>query len=79
MNIEEKQTHVLQAPNGEFDDKTYQGMMELSFAYELPHVSQAAELQNAGTPLYFVHDRPCRRYGRVLDKIANGICGGEKP
>jgi MinD-like ATPase involved in chromosome partitioning or flagellar assembly len=79
LHIAEKQTHVLQAPNGEFDDKTYRGMIELPFAYELPYIKRAGELENAGTPLYFFRDRPCRRYGKILEEIAKGICGGEKP
>lgn len=79
LHIAEKQIHVLQAPTGEFDNKTYQSMMELSFAYELPYIKRAGELENAGTPLYFFHDRSCRRYGKVLEEIALRIVGGEKP
>lgn len=78
LHISEKQLHVLQAPNGEFDDKTYKSMMEISFEYELPHVKQAGELQNAGTPLYIHRDRHCRRYSKGLEQIAGKICGGEK-
>lgn len=77
LHIEEKQFHVLQAPNGEFDDKTYREIAELSFSCELPYVKRAGELQNAGTPLYFFHDRPCRRYSKVLERIADEICGGK--
>lgn len=79
LHVAEKQTHILLSPDGEFDDKTYRSMTELPFAYELPHVKRAGELENAGTPLYFFRDRPCRRYGKVLEQIANGICGGGKP
>jgi len=78
LHIAEKQTHILQTPNGEFDDKTYQSMMELPFAYELPYIKRAGELENSGTPLYFFHDRPCRRYSKVLERIVNGILGGGK-
>lgn len=78
LHIAEKQTHVLLVPNGEFDVKTYQGMTGLPFTYELPHIKRASELQNAGTPLYFFHDRPCKLYGKALEKIAGKICGGEK-
>ncbi|KJR44810.1 hypothetical protein UF75_4804 [Desulfosporosinus sp. I2] len=77
LHIAGKQIHVLQAPNGEFDDKTFQSMMGLSFAYELPFVKRAGELENAGTPIYFLHDRSCRRYGKVLEQIAEEICGGK--
>ncbi len=76
LHIAEKQTHILKTPNGEFDDKTYKSMMELSFDYELLYVKQASELENAGTPLYFFHDRHCRRYSKVLEKIADEICRG---
>ena len=76
LHIAEKQTHILQTPNGEFDDKTYKSMTELSFAYELPYIKQASELENAGTPLCFFHDRHCRRYSKVLEKIADEICRG---
>lgn len=79
LHIAEKQTHILLAPNGDFDDKAYQSMAELSFAYELPYVKQAGELENAGTPLYFFRDRAGRRYRKVLEEIATGICGGGKP
>ena len=79
LHIGEKQIHILQASNGDFDDKTYQSMTGLSFPYELPFVKRAGELENAGTPLYFFRDRTCRHYGRVLERIANGICGGENP
>ena len=79
LHIGEKQIHILQAPNGDFDDKNYRSMTGLSFAYELPFVKRAGELENAGTPLYFFRDRTCRHYGRVLERIANGICGGENP
>ena len=78
LHIAKKQTHILMAPNGEFDGKTYQDMMKLPFAYELPYVKGAAEMENAGTPLYFASDRPCRRYGRVMEQIAGKICGGGK-
>jgi MinD-like ATPase involved in chromosome partitioning or flagellar assembly len=79
LHIREKQTHILLAPNGEFDGKTYQAMMKLSFAYELPYIKGAGELENAGTPLYFANDRPCRRYGKVMEQIAGKICEGVKP
>lgn len=79
LHIGEKQTHILLAPNGEFDDKTYRSMTELPFAYELPYVKRAGELENAGTPIYFYNDKPCRRYGKMLEKIVDDICGGEKP
>lgn len=78
LHIAEKQLHILQAPNGEFDDKTYKSMAEISFGYELPYVNRAGELQNAGTPLYIHHDRHCRRYGKALELIAGKICGGTK-
>lgn len=78
LHLDEKQTHILLAPNGEFDDQTYRSMTELPFAYELPYIKRAGELQNAGTPLYFFRDRPCRYYGKVLEQIAGRICGGEK-
>jgi hypothetical protein len=78
LHLAEKQTHILLAPKGEFDDKTYRSMTELNFAYELPHIRRADELENAGTPLYFFNDRLCRRYGKVLEHIAGEICGGEK-
>ncbi|KJS88099.1 cobalamin biosynthesis protein CobQ [Peptococcaceae bacterium BICA1-8] len=77
LHIADKQTHILQLPNGEFDDKTYRSMTGLSFAYELPYIKQAGELENAGTPIYFFQDRTCRRYGKVLEQIAKEICGGE--
>ena len=77
LHIAEKQIHILQLPNGEFDDKTYRSMTELPFAYELPYIKRAGELENAGTPIYFFRDRTCRRYGKVLEQIAKGICGGE--
>lgn len=78
LHLAEKQTHILLAPNGEFDDKTYHSVTELNFAYELPHIRRADELENAGTPLYFFSDRLCRRYGKVLEHIAGEICGGER-
>lgn len=78
LHTTEKQEHILLAPNGEFDGKTYQDMMKLSFAYELPYIKSAGELENAGTPLYFASDRPCRRYGRVMEQLAGKICGGGK-
>lgn len=79
LHIGKKQTHILLASNGEFDDKTYRSMIELPFAYELPYIKRASELQNAGMPLYFFRDRPCRRYSKVLEEITSRICGGEKP
>jgi hypothetical protein len=79
LHIAEKQIHILQAPGGEFDDKVYRDMTGLSFPFELPYVKRASELQNAGTPLYFHRDRACRHYGKVLEQIADRICGGGKP
>lgn len=79
LHIGEKQTHILLEANGDFDNKVYQSMTELSFAYQLPYIKRAGELENAGTPLYFFRDRPCRRYRKVLEEIASGICGGGKP
>jgi len=78
LHIAEKQLHILQVPNGEFDDKIYKNMVEKSFAYELPHVNRASELQNAGTPLYIHHDRHCRRYSKVLERIAGKVYGGTR-
>lgn len=77
LHIADKQTHILQTPNGEFDDKTYRSMMELPFSYELPYIKWAGELENSGTPIYFFQGRTCRRYGKILEQIAKGICGGE--
>jgi len=79
LHIAEKQTHILLAPNGEFDDQTYREMTGLAFSFELPYVKRVSELQNAGTPLYFHRDRACRHYGKVLEQIADNICGGGKP
>ena len=78
LHLAEKQSHILLAPNGEFDDKTYRSMMELPFTYELPYIKCASELENAGTPIYFATDRICSRYSKVLKQIAGKICGGEK-
>lgn len=78
LHIADKQTHIQVSPNGEFDDKLYRGIMELTFSYELPYIKRAGELENAGTLLYSFHDRSCRRYSKVLEKIASSICGGEK-
>lgn len=78
LHLDGKQTHILLTPNGEFDAQTYRNMTALPFVYELPHINRASELQNAGTPIYFFHDRPCKRYGKVLEQIAGTICGGEK-
>jgi MinD-like ATPase involved in chromosome partitioning or flagellar assembly len=77
LHLGEKQTHILLSPNGEFDEKTYRHMTGLAFAYELPHIRRAAELENAGTPLYFFRDRSCKRYGKVLEQIAGRIGGGK--
>lgn len=79
LHIAEKQIHILLAPGGEFDDQTYRDMTGLSFPFELPYVKRASELQNAGTPLYFHRDWACRHYGKVLEQIADKICGGGKP
>ncbi|MCG9968413.1 cobalamin biosynthesis protein CobQ [Pelotomaculum terephthalicicum JT] len=79
LHIAEKQIHILLAPDGEFDDQTYREMTGLSFPFELTYVKRASELQNAGTPLYFHRDRACRYYGKVLEQIADRICGGGKP
>jgi hypothetical protein len=77
--IEEKQIHILRAPNGEFDDKTYRSMpWSRLLPMNCPYIKRAGELENAGTPLYFFRDRPCRHYGKVLEQIAGRICGGEK-
>jgi MinD-like ATPase involved in chromosome partitioning or flagellar assembly len=78
LHLAEKQTHILLTPNGEFDDKTYRSMTDLPFAYELPYIKCASELENAGMPIYLTNDRSCRRYGKVLEQIAGEICGGEK-
>lgn len=77
LQIIEKQTHILLEPNREFDDKTYRKMLELPFTYELPHIKRAGELENAGTPIVFFRDRLCRRYIKVLEKIADEIGGGK--
>lgn len=78
LHIAEKQVNILREPNGEFDAKAFKGMMELTFPYELPFVKYAPELENAGTPIYLSGDRPCRRYAKMLEQIANTICGGMK-
>ncbi len=79
LHIEEKQIHILLAPDGEFDEKVYRSTTGLYFPFELPYVKRASELQNAGTPLYFNRDRACRYYGKLLEEIADKICGGGKP
>jgi cellulose biosynthesis protein BcsQ len=78
LHIAEKQLHILQAPNGEFDDQAYKSMTEISFGYELPYVKRSGELQNAGTPAYIHRDRHCRRYSKALERIAGKLRGGEK-
>ncbi|WP_369282986.1 cobalamin biosynthesis protein CobQ [Oscillibacter sp. GMB15532] len=77
LHLAEKQAHILLSPNGSFDEKTYRDMTKLAFAAELPYVKQAAELENAGTPLYLCRDRECRRYRRALDQLAGTLMGGE--
>lgn len=76
LHIKEKQINVMQAPNGDFCDKTFKSLIELPFAYELPFVKRAGELENTGTPVYFYRDNSCGRYSKVLDRIADVICGG---
>lgn len=76
LHIEYKQINVIQMPNGDFCDKTFESLTGLSFRYELPFVRRAGEFENAGVPLYFCRDRACRRYSRVLEKISDEICGG---
>ena len=78
LHIAGKQVNLLRESNGEFDDKAFKGLMELSFPYELPFVKRAGELENAGTPINFFNDRACRQYSKVLERIANEVCGGEK-
>jgi len=78
LHISEKQLHILRAPNGEFDDQAYKIMTEISFGYELPYVKRTGELQNAGTPVYIHRDRHCRRYSKVLERIAGKFHGEEK-
>lgn len=78
LHLEEKQTHILLSPNGEFDEKTYRDMTGLTFTYGFPHIKRAGELENAGTPLYFFRDRSCGRYKKVLEKIVGRLHGGEK-
>lgn len=77
LHIADKQINVMQTPNGEFDDKTFKSLIELSFIYELPFVKQAGELENAGTPVFFYEDRGCRQYSKVLEKISDELCGGK--
>lgn len=77
LHLVEKQTHILLSPNGSFDEKTYRDMTKLAFAGELPYVKRAAELENAGTPLYLYRDRACKQYRRALDKLADTLMGGE--
>lgn len=78
LHLSEKQTHILLSPNGEFDEKTYRHMTGLVFACELPHIRHAAELENAGTPLYFFRDRSCGQYKKVLKKLTETL-GGDTP
>lgn len=78
LHLEEKQIHLLRAPNGEFDGETYRSMTGLPFPWELPYVKGAEEMENAGRPLCFSHERVCRRYGRVLEEIAGKIYGNGK-
>lgn len=77
LHIGDKQVNVMCAPNGDFCDKTFKNLIELSFKYELPFVKQASELENAGIPIYFSKDRSCSRYSRVLVQISDDICGGK--
>ena len=79
LNLGEKQKHILLSPNGAFDEKTYRDLTRLTFAWELPNVRRAAELENAGTPLYFFRDRSCGRYKRVLEGLVRTLVGGKKP
>jgi MinD-like ATPase involved in chromosome partitioning or flagellar assembly len=76
LHIKDKQINIMRSPNGDFCDKTFKNLTELSFKYELPFVKQASELENAGTPIYLCNDRACRRYSKVLEQIAEDICGG---
>lgn len=76
LHIKDKQINVMCAPNGDFCDKTFKNLTELSFKYEIPFIKQASELENAGTPIYLCKDRSCRRYNRVLEQISDDIFGG---
>lgn len=79
LHLEKKLAHILLSPNGDFDEKTYREMTGLTFTCELPHIRRAAELENAGTPLYFFRDHSCRRYKKVLEKLTGTLTGGDKP
>ena len=78
LHIKDKQIYIMQAPNGEFCDKTFKSLIELSFDYELPFIKRASELENAGTPIYFFKDRRCLRYSKVLEQTSDEICGGKE-
>lgn len=78
LHIADKQINVILSPNGDFCDKTFKNLIELSFEYELPFLKQAGELENAGTPVYFFKDRRCRRYSKVLEQISDEIFGGKE-
>ena len=78
LHIADKQINIMCAANGEFCDKTFKNLIELSFEHELPFVKQAGELENAGTPVYFFKDRKCRLYSKVMEQISDEICGGKE-
>ena len=77
LHLLDKQIHILLSPNGSFDEKAYRDITKLNFICGLPYIRRAPELENAGLPLYFYRDRACRRYKKVLEKLAKRIGGGQ--
>jgi Flp pilus assembly CpaE family ATPase len=75
LHLKDKLIHMLSANDSSCPVEDFLRSTGLHYSYELPFVKSAPILENTGTPICLINDKECKRYSRVLDTVADELCG----
>jgi len=75
LHLKDRLIHILNANDGSCPIEDFLKSTGLHYAQELPFMKAASTYENAGTPIYLNTDKESKRYSRVVDAIADELCG----
>lgn len=75
LHLKDKMIHLMNGSDDSCPVEAFLKSTGLHYHHELPFVKEAPVLENSGTPIYTVTEKECKRYSRILDTIADELCG----